>query len=94
MDRSNGLIQIDEKTLDLDSQISNISKDCKNIEAHYDFIDRLCEAINQTKLFGGEIDKHFLDVYVITMNHPDYEDYEDYEDHEDYVYDEDTESTG
>ena len=101
---SNGLIQIDEKTLDLDSEISKLSSVCKDIEDYEDFIDRLCEALNQTKLFNGEFDKHFLDIYVITMDHrmieyPDDEDYEDYEDHENYVYgeddyDEDTESTG
>ncbi|MBD7971287.1 hypothetical protein [Paenibacillus gallinarum] len=94
---SNGLIEIDEKTLDLDSEISKLSCNCKDIEDYEDFIDRLCEALNKTKLFNREVHKHFLDIYVITMDDrmieypPD--DYEDYVYDED-DYDEDMESTG
>ena len=64
----NGLLQIHEKTLDLDDQISNISKDCKNIEEYYDLLDRLVEAFNQTKLFNGKFDDHFIDYYLMTID--------------------------
>ncbi|WP_160036966.1 hypothetical protein [Paenibacillus sp. An7] len=98
---SNGLIEIDEKTLDLDSEISKLSCNCKDIEDYEDFIDRLCEALNKTKLFKREVDKHFLDIYVRTMDdrmieYPpddDDDDEEDY-DYDEDDYDEDMESTG
>lgn len=65
---SNGLLQIHENTLDLDDHISNITKACKDIEAYWDLLERLCEAFNQTKLFNGKFDENFLDFYVITMD--------------------------